>query len=113
MKVKILVVLISLMLPLQGLAAIQFDFMSEPWGLSDTSKEQLIEKLKEIDFKKIEGELREAGESLPDDVKNLPERAGSKLAEEGIDAGGIFSEIWNTFSSLGKWMLNFFLNLFD
>lgn len=114
MKGKILIIGIVMMglLPMQGFAAIQFDFMDEPWALREDSREKLIEKLKEIDFDKIEGSLRKAGESLPDEVKNLPGKASDKLAEEGIDAKGIFGGIWEIFSKLGKWMFSALTQLF-
>ena len=112
MKKTLLITLMATILPLRALGAIQFDFMEKPWALSETSKDQLIEKLKEIDFKKIEGELREAGENLPDEVKNLPSKASDKLAEEGIDVKGIFASIWEIFSKLGKWMFSTLTQLF-
>lgn len=110
---RIVAIILALAMPTISFAAIQFDFMEEPWALSKHAREQLINKLKEVDFKKIEDSLREAGASLPDEVKELPGKAIDKFEEEGIDVEGTASGIWDTFSSLGNWMFGAVVSVFE
>ena len=91
--------------PLSAFAAIQFDFMDSPAALSDEQRERLIQKLKEFDIEGLKGDLEEASQHLPENVRDLPSQATEKLEEQGIDATGIFSSIWGVFSNLGSWMV--------
>ncbi|MEZ4157007.1 MAG: hypothetical protein R3B52_03550 [Candidatus Paceibacterota bacterium] len=100
------------LVPNVSLAAIQFDFMSDPAALSDAAREIFVDKVKEIDLDKVKEDIREYSDEVPDSVKDsikdIPSEANEALEESGIEAKSIFGKLFEIFSNLFGFVIDLF-----